>query len=291
MPTFPTPHPIVATIDVVGDVRITASDRTDTVVVVRPADSSRAGDIRAVKQTIVEGGDGRLSIELPKHWLRYTPFGGHDTVDVTIELPTGSQVVGETALGHLSVEGQLGECRLRTGMGNIRLDQTGALRAVTGYGNIAVDRIAGDAELTTGSGDLRVDEIDGTAVIKNSNGDTRIGTVTGDVRVKAANGDIAIDRAHASATAKTANGDIRIAAVQRGEIVLETAAGELEVGIRAGTAAWLDVVTRFGVVRNTLDSADGPIASDATVEVRGRTSCGDILIGRSPTAVAGSEPS
>jgi len=30
---------------------------------------------------------------------------------------------------------------------------------------------------------------------------------------------------------------------------LETAAGELEVGIREGTAAWLDVSSKYGRVR------------------------------------------
>jgi hypothetical protein len=41
MPTFDTPEPIAVTIElVVSYVRITASDRTDTVVEVRPSDGS-----------------------------------------------------------------------------------------------------------------------------------------------------------------------------------------------------------------------------------------------------------
>ena len=86
-----------------------------------------------------------------------------------------------------------------------------------------------------------------------------------------------------SATAKTANGDVRITGVSRGEVVLETAAGELEVGIREGTAAWLDVATQFGAVHNTLGTDDAPGPSDSTVEVRARTAVGDILVGRSPS--------
>ena len=40
MPTFDTPEPITVVIDLsVGDVRITASDRADTVVEVRPTDN------------------------------------------------------------------------------------------------------------------------------------------------------------------------------------------------------------------------------------------------------------
>jgi hypothetical protein len=283
MPTFPTPNPIDATIDVIGDVRITATDRTDTVVVVRPGRPSKAADVRAAEQTTVECRDGSLLVKTPRDWRRYTPFGGNETVDVTIELPTGSQITGDSALGGFSAEGELGECRLKTAMGTIRLDRTGTLRASTAFGDIRVEQIAGNAEITTASGSIQVNEIDGAAVIKNSNGNTTIADVTGDLRVKAANGDVRIGRAHASATAKTANGDVRIADVSQGVVVLETAAGEIEVGIREGTSAWFDVVTRFGAVRNTLGTADGPTPSDSTVEVRARTSFGDILIGRATT--------
>ena len=73
---------------------------------------------------------------------------------------------------------------------------------------------------------------------------------------------------------------MRIRDVSRGTIVMETAAGELEVGIHEGTAAWLDVSTQFGTVRNSLGTADGPAPSEHTVEVRARTSVGDIVIGR-----------
>ena len=48
MPTFDTPTPISATIDLgLGDVRITAGDRATTVVDVRPSDPSNDGDSRA----------------------------------------------------------------------------------------------------------------------------------------------------------------------------------------------------------------------------------------------------
>jgi hypothetical protein len=64
-------------------------------------------------------------------------------------------------------------------------------------------------------------------------------------------------------------------------VSLQTAFGELEVGIREGTAALLDVRSQFGRVRSELDASDGPEASDETVEVRARTAHGDIVIRRS----------
>jgi len=278
MPVFATPEPISVTIEQgVGDARIIASQRSDTVIEVRPRDDSKASDIRAAEQTRVEYSNGRLLIKRPKQ----RGFGRTTTVDVTVELPVGSKVQGDSGLGDFGCEGRLGECRLKTAMGNIRLEHTGVLHLKTSYGNITVDRGAGDADVTTGSGEVRIGQIDGAAVIKNSNGDTTVGEVTGDLRVKAANGRISIDRAHASVVAKTANGAIRIGEVIHGAIELQTAAGELEVGIREGTTAWLDVSSQYGRVRSSLDETSSPEPSEATVEVRARTSIGDITIHRS----------
>ncbi|HEX6451819.1 MAG TPA: hypothetical protein VF060_20440, partial [Trebonia sp.] len=108
-----------------------------------------------------------------------------------------------------------------------------------------------------------------------------IDAVTGDVQVRAANGGITVDRASAGVDAKTSNGAIRLGEVARGSVVLGTAAGDLEIGIAEGTAAWLEVNTGFGHVRNLLENATRPEEADETVEVRGRTSAGDITIHRS----------
>jgi DUF4097 and DUF4098 domain-containing protein YvlB len=281
MPTFETPTPIAMTIEIVGDARITASDRTDTVVEVRPRDPSKPGDVEAAEQTVVGCTDGRLEVRTPKHWKRYSPFGsGGEAIAVTIEVRTGSALESSTALGDIHTEGELGSCRVKTAMGNIRLDHTGALHASTGYGDIVVDRVVGEAEVATGSGDVRIGELDGVAVVKTSNGDTSVADARGDIRVKAANGNVAVGRARRSVTAKTANGDVRVNDVSSGTVVIETAAGELEVGVHEGIAAWLDVSTQFGTVRNTLGATDQPAPSDGTVEVRARTSFGDIVIGR-----------
>jgi DUF4097 and DUF4098 domain-containing protein YvlB len=123
-------------------------------------------------------------------------------------------------------------------------------------------------------------ELDGSAVIKNSNGDTWVGVAGGDLRVNAANGSIAVDEAHAGVVAKSANGDVRLGEVVRGSIVLETRLGDLEVGIREGTPAWLDVRAAAGRVHNALDAAEAPEPSAEAVEVRARTSAGSVVIRR-----------
>jgi Putative adhesin len=289
MPTFETPEPISVTVAIgVGDVRITASDRTDTVVVVSPSDSSKGSDVKGAEQTRVEYADGRLLIKSPRSWRHYSPFGGGESIDIAIELPAGSRVEGEASVADFRCDGRLGECRLATAVGSIRLDETGPLHVSTSAGTITVDRAVGRAEVT-GSGQVRIGEIDGPAVIKNLNGVTWVGEVTGDLRCNAANGDITVDRAGAGVSAKTANGAVRIGEVVRGSVDLATSYGELEVGIRAGTAALLDLRSQFGSVHNSLVASDGPETTDQTVEVHARTSFGDIVIRRSRPSSVGAE--
>jgi hypothetical protein len=281
MPTFDTPEPIAAVVDlVVGDARITASDREDTVVEIRPSDGSHDQDVRAAEQTRVEYAAGRLLVKAPRQ-RSLSIFGKPGSIDVTIDLPAGSQLYGDASVAAFHCAGRLGECRVKTAVGDIQVERTGPLDLATDAGAISVNRVSGPAEVSTGSGRVRLREIDGTAVIKNSNGDSWVGEVAGDLRVSAANGSISVDHANAGVNASTANGDVRVGGVTRGSASLKTSFGEIEVGIRAGTAARLDVHTQFGRIRNQLDASDGPGPSDETAEVRARTSYGDIVIHRS----------
>ena len=67
MPTFDTPEPISATIELaVGDVRITASDRTDTVVEVRPSDAVQRGRRPGRRADPVEYANGQLLVKAPE---------------------------------------------------------------------------------------------------------------------------------------------------------------------------------------------------------------------------------
>ena len=280
MPTFSTPEPIQATIDLAAaDVRVLASDRSDTVVEVRPSTSSHEPDVRAAEQTRVEYTAAGLLIKGPRQRsLGPRKFG---SVNVTVELPAGSQIKAEAGMGALHCSGQLGKCRAKIGAGSIDLEATGQADLQAGAGAITVDHVSGYAEIATGSGRLRVSHVNGPAVIKNSNGDTWVGTVTGDVRVSAANGTIEIAHAGADVTASTANGAIRVDDLARGSASLKTSMGEIQFGVHPGTAAKIDAYTRFGAVRNSMDTADSPEPADEVLEVHARTSFGDIVIRRS----------
>ncbi|AZG44520.1 DUF4097 family beta strand repeat-containing protein [Gordonia insulae] len=200
---------------------------------------------------------------------------------MTITVPSGSSVTAAVQLGNFTTTGRLGDCRFSTSAGNVGVDRTGPLRVDTSFGDIAAEEVGGNAEFHTGSGNIRIGEVDGSAVVKNSNGDTMIDTVTGDIRVRSANGAIAIDRTSANVEAKTSNGSIRLGEIVRGSVELATGMGDLEIGIATGTAALLEVSTKFGQVRNLMDPTPRPEASDETVEVHAHTSFGGITIRRS----------
>ncbi|MGZ4757148.1 MAG: DUF4097 family beta strand repeat-containing protein, partial [Acidimicrobiia bacterium] len=258
MPIFDTPEPISVTLDVaVGDIQVVASDRTDTVVDVRPSDPAKKSDVTAAEQTRVEYASGRLLVKASKGW-KWSFRTREESIDVQIELPTGSEVSGEAGVATLRSTGRIGGCSFKTGAGDIQVDQAGPLDLKAGAGDITVGRAVGNVEVSTGTGAVGIGSIDGTAVVKNSNGDTWIGEVTDDVRVKAANGRITIDRARAAVSAKTANGAVSLGEVARGAVLAESAAGRIEVGVRDGVAAWLDLKTGFGNVQNDLQASDRP---------------------------------
>ncbi|MEO3742038.1 DUF4097 family beta strand repeat-containing protein [Plantactinospora sp. B5E13] len=280
MPTYDTPDPISATVDLaLGDIRITATDRADTVVEVHPTDPGSALDVRAAEQTRIEFGNGKLLVKGYKPLSLFNVRVG--SVDLTIALPTGSSVQAGTTAGHIHCDGRVGDCRLKTHSGQLRVAQAGSVQLYASNGAITVDRVDGRAEVTTHSGDVRVGQVDGSAVVKNSNGDTYVGAVAGDLRLNAANGNISVDRAGSGVSAKTANGSVRLAEVARGDVTVGAASGELEVGIREGSAAWLDLATMSGQVRNSLDTSGAPGQSEETVRIQARTYSGDIVIRRS----------
>jgi hypothetical protein len=280
MPTFETPEPISVTIELItGDVRVIATERADTTVEVRPSNPTDESDVDVAEQTRVDYAEGVLLIRAPRPRM-FGLFGASGSVDVSVTLPAGSRLEAEASMATVRGTGRLGECRIRTSTGGVALECTGRLDLSTGSGPVTVGRVDGSARISTGSGRIAVDEIDGAATVKNSNGDTWIGAVAGVARLNTANGNLAVDRAGSGVTAATANGEITLGAVSRGAVSARTGFGPIEIGIAPGTAAWLDLHTSYGSVQNLLAPSDAPPDVADAVEIRARTSYGDIVIRR-----------
>jgi len=284
MPTFETNQPIVLSVEMnQGAVHVIASDRTDTVVAVTPSDRARQEDVEAAAQTAVDLANGTLSIRAPTPRGIAAPLLGwkrSGSLELIVELPERSSLRARAGMADFRCDGRLADVEVKTGAGDVRLDQTRALQVHTSAGHVAVEQASDEAGIVA-AGDITLGIVGGDAEVKNLNGKTWIGRVGGTVRVKSANGDVTIEDADRDVTVKTANGNIRLGQVTRGSVTIATAAGDLEIGVREGTAAWIDATTKFGRVHNNLTSADGPEQSAETAQVSARTAFGDVLIARS----------
>ena len=287
--TFHTPSPITVELDLyVADVRFAASDRADTVVEVRPSDPHKAADVKAAENTRVEYDEaaGTLTVVTRKPRSRFVNFSVKrpESIDLVIELPAESDIHGEAEIGDFQSAGVLGAVRLKTGLGAVRLAQTGPLNVRNGVGETSVEDVSGAAQVSSGSGTIWLGAVDGTADVSNDNGKVRIGVVTGPATVKSANGVVSVDRALSDITAAASNGEVRIGEVTRGKVSATSKNGSVEVGVRQGSAAWLELNTAVGKVYNELDAAPEPEAAEPVdkVEIHAGTKLGNVTIRRAP---------
>ncbi|MFE9785641.1 hypothetical protein ACFYO7_09695 [Nocardia salmonicida] len=92
-------------------------------------------------------------------------------------------------------------------------------------------------------------------------------------------GDIVVERPGGSVTAKTAKGNIRVDEAARGVLRLETSMGDLEVGIRPGSAARLEANALYGSVQNRMEPVDSSQSSGDSVRVFARNLYGNVTVG------------
>jgi len=279
MPVYDTPAPIDLAISLpVGAIDVFASDRTDTVVTVAPSNPSRAVDRRGAEETVVAFDGQRLTVTGPKP--RFSFIGPTESVDVTVELPTGSRLTAESSVGGVRTTGRLGATRIKASMGPVDLDGTGDLWLRAGHGNATLRSAEGRVEITADHGQIHIGTVADDAALKASHGSIRIDRSVGDVDAKLSYGDLDITRALASVSAKTAFGSIQLREVSSGSIQVESGFGQITIGVLPGTPAWLDIASKDGHVRNDLSGDSAPDESEQTVAVRARTQFGNITIER-----------
>ncbi|MEU4548005.1 DUF4097 family beta strand repeat-containing protein [Nonomuraea dietziae] len=257
MNTFDTPQPITAVVSFTeADVRINATQRTDTTVDVQPGNPADATDVAAAEHARVNYVDGRLAVK-DRSSIRSLP----GRITVAVELPSGSALDISVSDGLLNGQGRLGAVRAHLSQGDIHLDHTGELRLSTDGGDITVATSGGPAALTTAHGQIKVGESIGTTVIGNGAGN------------------VTVDRAEDGLRVTVEQGAVKIGAMARGRADLDVGAGTINVGIPDGTAVLLDAKTTLGRVRDNL--GDDPEVSDGnTVKLHAHVAQGDILLHR-----------
>lgn len=279
MPTFTTAAPVPVVVDVpFGNLHVVASDRDDVVVTVLPADPTRSGAVRAAEETrVIRDGDA-VSIVYPNAWKQYVlPFAAGGAI-VNVEVPTGSDLRGKA--GSLYSEGRLGTVDLVLNGGDARLDEAAEVDLKVTAGSVVARRLTGRTSIRASAGYVRVDEFTGEGTVRASNGTTTVGSVDGTLDLVGAHAEISVGRVRGTVCAKAAHAGIRVDHVESGSVTLTTSYGSIEVGVPAGTAAWLDVTSEHGAVRNQLTPTEGPVADESTAEIRASSGWGDVIVRR-----------
>lgn len=284
MPIFTTPQPIDLAINVqVGAIDVIATDRQDTLVTVAPTNPGRAVDVRGADETTVAFDGQRLTVVGPRP--RISVFGPSESIDVTVELPTGSRLSAELAVGALRTQGRLGATRVKNSTGPVDIAEAGDVWVRASHGNATVGHADGNLEVTADHGQIRATTIAGDAILKASHGSIRIGSIRGELDAKLSYGDLEVESASSGVTAKTAYGTITLASVSNGSVQLDSGYGQITVGVRPGVPAWLDLASKDGHVRNRLEQDHSPAepagsgtGAEASVAVRARTKFGDITV-------------
>jgi hypothetical protein len=252
-----------------AQVRVTASNRSDTVVRIEPINEASRKDVKVAERTKVDLTGGQLSVK--------TTVSGdkNGSVAITIDLPTGSSLSAYLAHSDVHADGSFGACDLHMASGRVQLDRIGALQANIASGEVAIGHIGGRANIDGGAFAMRIGEVEGVVGLSNSGGRTWIGHASADVDLTSASCDFDIDRADGSVAATTASGAIRVGRMTHGQAKLMNGSGDIEVGISEGTAASVDINSERGSVRNSVTPEQNP-----AVSVHARTRHGDIIVHR-----------
>ncbi|TDB97879.1 hypothetical protein E1091_08100 [Micromonospora fluostatini] len=277
MPSYEVSGPIDLEVTVgVGFVEVVAADRTDAVVEVVPSRPGRSGDESLARESTVSFDNGRVRVTVPR---RLSLFSKGDSVDVRGEVPTGSRVTIETAYGSVRSRGVLGDARIVAKYGGVTADTIADLVLDVPYGSTDIAEVTGRLDVTAGHGVVRVAEVRGEARLRASHGAVELGTTVGEVHVTSS-GAITIDRALGDVTARSAHGPIRIREVGGGTVRLDNGHADIDVGVPAGTAAWIDASSAHGRVRNELTPDPAAAVSERAVELHLHNSSGTVLIRR-----------
>lgn len=279
MPTFDTPTPISATVELpIGELHVVASDRADTTVDVRstPGDRAEADGVRVE----LVGQELRVTGRPLGILRQLTPKTPGRSIEVVIALPTGSGLSARSGYGGITAGGRLGSCAIRTKYGDVRIEDAASATLALAYGRArATGTIDGDADLVSDHGGVHVRDVGGSATLRSKHGTIRADRIGGKALLTGGHGAIDVDAVEADAHVRTTYGNVRLGRIARGEVTVASSHGRMEIGIAETSAAWLDVDTR-GRISNDLTPRDDSTGFAETVTVHARSQDGNIVIRR-----------
>lgn len=139
----------------------------------------------------------------------------------------------------------------------------------------------GDVSVDSASGDVSVGHVHGRLEVNTASGDVDADFVGADARVNSASGDVTLNEAEHDVRVRTASGDVELRSVVRGKVDVQSASGDVQVGIRQGSTVYIDASSMSGDMTSELEVSDMPPVSDGpAVDFRARTMSGDVTVRR-----------
>jgi DUF4097 and DUF4098 domain-containing protein YvlB len=173
-------------------------------------------------------------------------FGSRGDYRIVVTAPDGAQVDAQTASADIEARGRFGD---------VSVDAASA--------DISFGHVDGRFEVNTASGDVEVDFVGDHARVNSASGDVTVVEAENDVRVR------------------TASGDVELRSVVRGKIDVQSASGDVQVGIRQGSTVYIDASSMSGDMTSELEVTDSPPHTDGpSVDFRARTMSGDVNVRR-----------
>ncbi|MEZ0095956.1 DUF4097 family beta strand repeat-containing protein [Streptacidiphilus sp. EB129] len=179
MQKFATAAPVSAVVEVpAGRIQVIAADRHDATVEVRPSNPGKGRDVRAAEQVAVEFADGVLTIRAAGPKNQY--FGPTGSVEVTVQVPSGSHLDAHTASTEFRGVGRLGDVVFEGAYKQIKVDEAASLRLTAVDGDVEVGSLSGPGQISTARGAIKIGEASrGAVVLRTEMGDITVGAAAG----------------------------------------------------------------------------------------------------------------
>jgi hypothetical protein len=260
--TFPLSGPIDAVVRLGrGSLTVhTRGDATEAIVRLTP----RGTDSDVLEKFSVNLQGHTLSVLGPRQGglPDLLPGRRKDSVDVVLEVPTGTALKLTTTDADVVVTGRCGRTDVATGSAAITLGT-----------------VDGDLRLRYGSGESRVEAVRGSVSIRAGSGSARLGEVTGGLHCGFGSGSLEATVVHGALHSRAGSGAVSVGAVH-GDVDVASGSGGFTLGVPAGVAARFDVTTGSGRLRSDLPVDEAPAAGARAITIRARTGSGDVHLVR-----------
>ena len=253
-----------------GEIDVQTQDGAETTVDLEPLRQNDPS-VEAVRSARIQlrdrGAEGQELVVDVRGSRGLGIFSRGADVRLSVRCPGGAHLRAQGGSADVSAAGRYGSAEVKTGSGDVE-----------------VAEVEGDATVKCGSGDVSLEHVEGELSVQSASGDVEVGRIGGRGAVRSASGDVLVRDAASGLTVQSASGDIRVEAISAGEVSLQSASGDVYVGVRRGCALWVDAKSMSGDTTSELEvgSAPAEAGEGPVVELRATTMSGDVHVARAP---------